>query len=205
MVNSVLDVEAEITRENQDEDLEDEDRAFMTIPPVLTIVAIEEPENHIAPQLLGKLIINLKSIAKKDNAQVVLTSHSPAIVKRVDPENLRYFRMCKPKLCSIVKEITLPEKEKYEEQYKYIKEAVRAYPELYFAKLVVLGEGDSEEIILPRYFEAHGEEIDLSGISVVPLGGRYVNHFWRLLSDLDIPHITLLDLDGEELNMLQIN
>ena len=45
--------------------------------------------------------------------------------------------------------------------------------------------------------EAYGEEVDLSGISVVPLGGRYVNHFWRLLSELDIPYITLLDLDRE--------
>lgn len=33
-------------------------------------------------------------------------------------------------------------------QYKSIKEAVKAYPELYFAKLVILGEGDSEEITI---------------------------------------------------------
>ena len=197
MVNSILDVEAEISKENQDESFDDEDRAFLAVPPIMTIVAIEERENHIAPQLLGKLIQNLKSIAKKSNAQVVLTSHSPAIVKRVAPEDLRYFRMCKPEMRSVVKEITLPDKEKFEDQYKYIKEAVRAYPELYFAKIVILGEGDSEEIILHRYFEAYGEELDLSGISVVPLGGRYVNHFWRLLTDLDIPHITLLDLDRE--------
>ena len=34
-------------------------------------------------------------------------------------------------------------------------------------------------------------------ISIVPLGGRHVNHFWRLLNDLEIPYITLLDLDRE--------
>lgn len=197
MVNSILDVETKIVEESEDADTEDDERSFVHIPPVLTIVAIEEPENHIAPQLLGKLILNLKSIAKKKNAQVIITSHSPAIVKRIDTENLRYFRMNKSEMCTLVKSISLPNKEKFEEQYKYIKEAVRAYPELYFAKMVVLGEGDSEEIILPRYLEAYGEELDTSGISVVPLGGRYVNHFWRLLSDLDIPYITLLDLDRE--------
>ena len=84
-----------------------------------------------------------------------------------------------------------------EDQYKYIKEAVRAYPELYFAKLVILGEGDSEEIILPKYWEAIHGNTDVSGISIVPLGGRHVNHFWRLLNDLEIPYITLLDLDRE--------
>lgn len=80
---------------------------------------------------------------------------------------------------------------------EHIKEAVRAYPELYFAKLVILGEGDSEEIILPKYWEAIHGNTDVSGISIVPLGGRHVNHFWRLLNDLEIPYITLLDLDRE--------
>lgn len=197
MVNSILEVETEITNDYENKNKEEDERSFLTLPPVLTIVAIEEPENHISPQLLGKLIRNLKDIAQKSNAQVIITSHSPAIVKRVKTEDLRYFRMKKPEMCTIVRKILLPDKEKLEDQYKYIKEAVRAYPEIYFAKLVILGEGDSEEIILSKYFEAYGEELDLSGISVVPLGGRYVNHFWRLLSDLDIPYMTLLDLDRE--------
>ena len=140
---------------------------------------------------------NLRNIAGKKNAQAIMTSHSPAIVKRIDPENLRYFRMDKELLVTKVRSITLPEKESAQDQYKYIKEAVRAYPELYFAKLVILGEGDSEEIILPRYWEAINGSVDVGGISIVPLGGRHVNHFWRLLNDLQIPHITLLDLDRE--------
>lgn len=98
---------------------------------------------------------------------------------------------------SKVRSITLPEKESVQDQYKYIKEAVRAYPELYFAKLVILGEGDSEDIILPKYWEAVNGNVDVGGISIVPLGGRHVNHFWRLLNDLQIPYITLLDLDRE--------
>ena len=98
-----------------------------------------------------------------------MTSHSPAIVKRVDPENLRYFRMDKDLLASKVRSITLPEKENAQDQYKYIKEAVRAYPELYFAKLVILGEGDSEEIILPKYWEVLNGSVDVGGISIVPL------------------------------------
>jgi putative ATP-dependent endonuclease of OLD family len=32
-------------------------------------------------------------------------------------------------------------------------------------------------------------------VAIVPLGGRHVQHFWRLLSDLEIPYATLLDLD----------
>ena len=32
-------------------------------------------------------------------------------------------------------------------------------------------------------------------MTVAPLSGRHVNHFWRLLSALEIPYLTLLDLD----------
>jgi len=52
-----------------------------------------------------------------------------------------------------------------------VKEAVLAFPELYFARLVVLGEGDSEEIVLPRAARALGLAFDQTFVSVVPLGG----------------------------------
>lgn len=87
----------------------------------------------------------------------------------------------------------LPEEE--DELSKFIKEAVKAYPEIYFSKLVIFGEGDSEEIIIPKVLELHSTEIDSHSISVIPLGGRHVNHFWRLLKSLQVPFITLLDFD----------
>jgi predicted ATP-dependent endonuclease of OLD family len=194
MVDSILDVENTIRKERA---ISDNNLSFNKIPPILTIVAIEEPENHIAPHLIGQLITKLNDISQKENSQIIISSHSPAIIKRISPEDLRYFRLASETLSTVVKAITLPDKEKYSEQFKYIKEAVKAYPELYFAELVVLGEGDSEELILRRFFELGGGNIDSSGISIVPLGGRHVNHFWRLLSDLKIPYITLLDLDRE--------
>lgn len=194
LVDSILDVETKIQKEFE---VDPEHTSFSHKPPILTIIALEEPENHIAPHLIGQLITNLENVASKRNAQTVLTSHSSSIIKRIDPENLKYFRLDVSNCTTKVRSITLPDKEKLADQYKFIKEAVKAYPELYFAKLVILGEGDSEEIILPRYWKAKNGNVDISGISMVPLGGRHVNHFWRLLNDLNIPHITLLDLDRE--------
>src|SRR5699024_1420179 len=75
-------------------------------------------------------------------------------------------------------------------------EAVMAFPELYFSRLVVLGEGTSELVVLPRVLAAAGIAADDASVSVVPLGGRHVNHFWRLLADLHIPYVTLLVLDA---------
>ena len=194
LVNTFLEIEEKILKSINDDK---EEEIFTLIPPVLTIVAVEEPENHISPHLLGRVVEKLNLISKKENSQTILTSHSPAIVKRIDPENIRYFKICKEDECTKVKSIILPDEEKEAEQFKFVKEAVLAYPELYFAKLVVLGEGDSEEIIIKKMIELKKESVDSSEISIVPLGGRHVNHFWRLLNDLEIPFITLLDLDRE--------
>src|SRR5581483_8559293 len=111
--------------------------------------------------------------------------------KRVTPESIRYLRLDERRT-TVVKHIELPEDEP---AYKFVREGVQAFPELYFSRLVVLGEGDSEEIVLPRLLAARGILTDDASISVVPLGGRHVNHFWRLLHGLGIPHVTLLDLD----------
>lgn len=194
LVDSILDIELEITKDREENP---DNPRFKLIPPVLTILAIEEPENHIAPHHIGKLIKRFKQLGNNDNSQVILTSHSPAIVKRIDPEDLKYLRIENNDrvLQTIVSDIQLPPA--IDESYKYIKGAIQAYPELYFAKLVVLGEGDSEELLLPKFFDLLGKEVDSSQISIVPLGGRHVNYFWKLLNALRIPHITLLDFDNE--------
>ena len=161
--------------------------------PFLTILCIEEPENHLAPHLLGRTMENLHSLSKNDVAQVLITSHSPSILKRIKPENIRYLRLNLTDNTTMIKSIELPDET--EEAFKYVKEAVRRYPELYFSKVVILVEGDSEVLIIPKIFETPDTSIDKDYISVVPLGGKYVNYFWKLLSSLKIPHITLLDFD----------
>lgn len=197
LVDSFLEIEQQAMENSEDEDAP----LFNIQIPALTILAIEEPENHVSPHLLGNIIVNLNRIASKNNSQVILTSHTPAIVKRVLPESIRYFNISVDEVVTKVKKIVLPRLQgsaENEEAYKYVKEAVRAYPEIYFSKLVILGEGDSEEIVIPKAIELKTEDhLDSISVSVVPLGGRHVNHFWKLLNELEIPYVTLLDLDKE--------
>ncbi|EEY5916262.1 AAA family ATPase [Salmonella enterica] len=167
-------------------------------PPNLTIILIEEPENHLSPQYLGRIVKLCEEISENDRAQVILTTHAPALLNRVEPEDIRYFRLQENKN-TIVKEIILPSQVGNGvdtiDTFTYVKEAVKAYPEIYFAKVVILGEGDSEEIVIPKIAQVNGIELDTSLITFAPLGGRYVNHFWKLLNHLSIPHVTLLDYD----------
>ena len=192
LVSTILELETNLIKELSEKPIESEQK--LVPPPVLTFIIVEEPENHIAPQLLGKVILNLKKTAKLSNAQVIMSSHSSSIVGRIDTTCIRYFRIdFSSSAC--VKSILLPPKE--DEKYKFIKGAVESYPEIYFANKVILGEGDSERIILPHIMESVVVNADVMGITVAPLGGRHVNHFWKLLNDLEIPFYTLLDLDRE--------
>ncbi|HDR1845393.1 TPA: AAA family ATPase, partial [Pasteurella multocida] len=161
-------------------------------PPIFTIIALEEPENSLSPYYLGRIVNALKMVTKHQDAQALIATHAPTMLHRVSPEQIRYLRLDSDRTSSI-KCIQLPEKS--DEAYKFVREAVQAFPEIYFSRLVVLGEGDSEEIVLPRIFSAKGIPVDESAIAIAPLGGRHVNHFWRLLSQLKIPYVTLLDLD----------
>lgn len=159
-------------------------------PPVCTIIAVEEPENSLAPHYLGRISKQLRNVS--NIAQSIVATHSPAVVKRVEPSSIRFLRLSGArKTC--VNYINIPKNDV--EAAKYVNEAIKAYPELYFSRLVILGEGDSEMLVLPRILASSGIVEDEMSVSVVPLGGRHVNYFWRLLDDLEIPHLTLLDLD----------
>ena len=60
LVDSILDAEAKIQQQIENGDV---DIASNYRPPVLTIIALEEPENHIAPHLMGQLVSNLINIS----------------------------------------------------------------------------------------------------------------------------------------------
>ncbi|MER1939342.1 AAA family ATPase [Castellaniella sp. FW104-16D08] len=161
-------------------------------PPVFTVVAVEEPENSLSPHYLGRIVNALNEMTNYGDAQALIATHAPSMLRRVPPERIRYLRLTQERT-SRVTHIQLPEST--DEAHKFVREAVQAFPEIYFSRLVVLGEGDSEEIVLPRLLQAKGAPVDESAVTIAPLGGRHVNHFWRLLSALQIPYLTLLDLD----------
>ncbi|HEB0913355.1 TPA: AAA family ATPase [Enterobacter cloacae] len=161
-------------------------------PPVFTLVALEEPENSLSPHYLGRIVSALNTMTKNVDAQALIATHAPTMLRRVAPELIRYLRLTEARNTRVTC-IKLPEKS--DDAHKFVREAVQAFPEIYFSRLVVLGEGDSEEIVLPRLLQAKGAPVDESAVTIAPLGGRHVNHFWRLLSALQIPYLTLLDLD----------
>ena len=187
---ATLEVEKEVFAQPADESSFDQEKLRWTS---LTFLAIEEPENSLSPFFLSRIVAQAREIAALQSAQVALSSHSPAILSRIEPEEVRYFGLNREARSAYVRRLKLPENDV--EASQYVRLAVKAYPELYFARFVILGEGDSERFVIPRIAEAMGVQLDPSFVPIVPLGGRYVGHFWNLLSNLCIPFATLLDLD----------
>lgn len=189
MTAATLDLEAGIAAGTHDDKFD----IPATALPTLTLVAIEEPENNLSPYFLSRVVQQLIDVTGAGRAQAVISSHSAGTVARIEPEKIRHFRVDGIARTTRVNRILLPADTT--DAGKYLREAVHAHPELYFARFVVLGEGDSEQVVIPKLAAARDIHIDQSFVAFVPLGGRHTNHFWKLLNQLGIPHATLLDCD----------
>lgn len=91
----------------------------------LTVLAIEEPENSLSPFFLSRIMTQAREIGTLPSAQVVLSSHSASILGRVEPEEIRYFRLDRPQRRAVVRPLTLPADDADARQY--VRLAVRAY------------------------------------------------------------------------------
>jgi putative ATP-dependent endonuclease of OLD family len=69
--------------------------------------------------------------------------------------------------------------------------------EIFFARGVILVEGDAERFLIPAFAEVLGIPLDVLGITVCSVGGTNFAPYVKLLGPqgLDIPHVILTDLD----------
>ncbi|MDX0855181.1 AAA family ATPase [Sinorhizobium medicae] len=145
------------------------------------MLLIEEPEAHLHPQLQMKF---LKSIREdfggpgKPALQSILTTHSPNLASKANLESL--LLMSGGKAFPLRKGLTELEDGDYSFLEKFL-DVTKA--NLFFAKGVVIVEGDGENILLPTIAKLLGKPFDDYGISIVNVGStafaRYANIFKR--------------------------
>ena len=129
MTLSTIEIEAMIRSEHAEGFIDD--RLAL---PALTLLALEEPENNLAPFFLSRIVNEvLRLTTDSPHIQAILSSHSASLLGRVSPDDVRHFRLDMPARTSVVRAITLPDGP--EQESKFVREAVRSYPELYFGEL----------------------------------------------------------------------
>lgn len=159
-------------------------------PHLLTL--LEEPEAHLHPHAVAALTTTIDSLP----GQRVVSTHSPSLVGEVPPLSLRVFRRSATGITiSTLNEMHTARVEQFRRFFG------RPFGEVLFARLVVLGDGASEQNTLPTLVAmALNLEPTCLGVTFVDCQsmGDYnrVNKMLRALHDLGIPWIYFADNDA---------
>lgn len=175
---------------------------FEDAKPGLKLTLIEELEAHLHPQYQLRLIDFINTNDRY--GQFILTTHSTTLASKID---LNSLIICNnTHVYPMGEEYTSLNKLDYRFLERFL-DATKA--NLFFAKGVIIVEGDAENLLIPTIAEIIERPLHDYGISVVNVGStafkRYANIFVRkedpkfdikvsIISDLDIRSLEYYDI-----------
>jgi len=148
---------------------------------VYSMLAIEEPEAHLHPNMQYKFLKFLNENKQNEVRQIFITTHSPNITAAVDLENIivLYKENGKMKISYPGKVFSdSKEDEKSKSYVQRFLDVTKA--DIFFAKSIIFVEGISEQMLVPEFAKILGEDLIDSQISVINIGGRYFKDFLKL-------------------------
>lgn len=164
---------------------------------------IEEPEAHLHPQRQLRLMTFLHEQASKTRAdgqsiQIIVTTHSPNLASDVKLNNLVLIRDGRGH--SMAEGETKLSRSDYRFLQRFL-DVTKA--NLFFARGVVIVEGDAENILLPVIARLIGRDFEHYGVSVVNVGGVGLSRYGRIFmrskpetdSEIRIPVACITDMD----------
>ncbi|MGX9818221.1 ATP-dependent nuclease [Lactococcus lactis] len=173
----------------------------------LNLALVEEIEAHIHPQAQLRVIKFFEQESRKEDkdVQYIFTTHSPILAASLPLESI--IMLHEDAAYSMGRGKTKLEADDYDFLERFL-DATKS--NLFFAKGVIMVEGDAENIFLPTFAEVIGLPLYKYGISIVNVGSlafkRYSSIFLRndgqpmnfpvsILSDLDFKEYVLKDGD----------
>lgn len=180
------------------------------------ILGIEEPELYMHPQAQRTVRRVFQEIADAGD-QVFFSTHSSHFVdvacfdeiirveskviangvKRTVTSSTRQLPIDRIVEDEITRHPQLKSKVTAASMREYYSHAYNPHRnEGFFAKRVLLVEGDTEEYALPIYADALGLSLDMLGVSIVQCGGKGpMDRLYRIFNELGIPCYMLFDYD----------
>lgn len=181
------------------------------------ILALEEPELFLHPQARRHLARVLRDLAD-DGIQVIISTHSASfidtelfnsigrVIKVDDDENegKKFTNLVSCSKAKLVEHCIATGVPAVKTNTNNITEFYKttSNPRLnegFFARLLILVEGETEELCIPEYLREAGIDCDALGISVVSVQGKgQIPKYWRLYSKFEIPIIAVFDNDNTD-------
>ena len=191
-------------------------RAKQTAPAV-HIVFIEEPEAHLHPQMQEVFIQKLGEIAQVFAkisgegqpwpVQFVVSTHSSHMANKAPFDAVRYFLSAAPAgtgfISSKVKDLKRDFGDQTDADNKFLHQYMsQTRCDLLFADKVILIEGTTERLLLPRLTEKTDtalppiSKLRSQYVAVLEVGGAYAHVFFKLLDFLELHALIITDLDA---------
>jgi putative ATP-dependent endonuclease of OLD family len=158
------------------------------------VLTIEEPEAHLHPHVQRSLFYSLLRGDHTTSRTVLVTTHSPHIVSVAEPKDLVVLRGESGESSAYAASTAGLDPEEWRDLRRYL-DATRS--EMVFAARVVLVEGFAEMVLVPRFAEGMGIDLDRLGVTISAVHGTHFGSYARFLSALKTPWVVVTDGDPD--------
>ncbi|WP_009960169.1 ATP-dependent nuclease [Verrucomicrobium spinosum] len=176
--------------------------------PRVHIIAVEEPEAHLHPQMQTVFISEISKVLENDGgstAQVLLSTHSSHMIAHSGFEPIRYFRRIGREV--VIRDLSkLPLDHDDSDLLGFLRRYIRlTHCDLFFADKAIFVEGQVERLLLPMMIEELAKEEGCENlasqyISISEVGGGHAHKFKPIIDFLGIPTLIITDLDSVDGN-----
>lgn len=175
---------------------------------VFPILAIEEPEAHLHPNLQYKFLSFLNENSKTQVRQIFITTHSPNITAAVNLDSIIVLNKKDDNIISSYPGKVFSDSADDQASKRYVERFLDVTKsDILFSNSIIFVEGITEQLLIPEFAKYLDVDLIDYQISTINLNGRYFTHFLKLFdttkSDNAIPKrvVCITDKDPERISL----